>query len=242
MSPLPIPGPAIRPVIGSQNLHKGSGTGCSPHQSNPHLTAMLPGRHSDPAEINLTGGAGGPDRNTDPSGPWLHSQFQKGPSDSFYQFSLPGRGDRLLLWPSFSLMRLPGRPAVLSGQDSSSAVGTFKPSLPTIGEDDFMPFYSALGAVACLATAVVPAVVPTSEGRQEQLKTQRESLTQRVLRSLHWWASPALRRGCTYRVSQHVMITSDVSLFGWDTHLQSQVVQGRWSPTELQNSINWLEL
>lgn len=64
----------------------------------------------------------------------------------------------------------------------------------------------------------------------------------RVLRSLHWWTSVAIRKGCIFKEPQHITLTSAASLFGWGTHLLSQMAQGQWSLAELTNNINWLEL
>lgn len=64
----------------------------------------------------------------------------------------------------------------------------------------------------------------------------------RVLMSLRWWASPALRKGCSFLEPDRLVLTTDASLQGWGAHLLDQVTQGRWSPQERKRPINWLEL
>lgn len=51
-----------------------------------------------------------------------------------------------------------------------------------------------------------------------------------------------MMKGSLFKEPIHLTITSDASLFGWGTHLQNQIAQGRWSPEELLHNINSLEL
>lgn len=49
-------------------------------------------------------------------------------------------------------------------------------------------------------------------------------------------------KGCFFKDQKHLLVTTDASLKGWGAHCQSLVAQGKWSRTELRQSINWLEL
>ncbi|XP_070805019.1 uncharacterized protein [Pituophis catenifer annectens] len=63
-----------------------------------------------------------------------------------------------------------------------------------------------------------------------------------VRRSLGWWTSPSLDKGCLFMNHDRLVLTTDASLHGWGAHLASHVAQGRWSASDLANPINWLEL
>lgn len=39
----------------------------------------------------------------------------------------------------------------------------------------------------------------------------------RILRSLQWWTSAALEKGCSFREPHRLVLTTDISLFGWGT-------------------------
>lgn len=65
---------------------------------------------------------------------------------------------------------------------------------------------------------------------------------QKVIRSLEWWTSAAMEKGCLFKEPLRLILTTDASLFGWGTHLQSRVTQGCWTSEDLLNDINWLEL
>lgn len=62
------------------------------------------------------------------------------------------------------------------------------------------------------------------------------------LRSLKWWRSPALTKGCLFHRPQQLVVTMDTSLSDWGAHFQSWVAQGRWSTCEQRWNISWLEL
>lgn len=64
----------------------------------------------------------------------------------------------------------------------------------------------------------------------------------RVRTSLLWWTSPNMRKGSPITEQHHLVITTDASLFGWGAHCQDQSAQGRWSQSEAERNINWLEL
>lgn len=63
-----------------------------------------------------------------------------------------------------------------------------------------------------------------------------------VIRSLNWWRSPAIAKGCQFHEPQRLVVTTDASLSAWGAHFQSTVAQGRWSASERQWNINYLEL
>ncbi|XP_039195028.1 uncharacterized protein LOC120306250 [Crotalus tigris] len=63
-----------------------------------------------------------------------------------------------------------------------------------------------------------------------------------ILKCLHWWTSQTIAGGAHFKEPAQLTLTTDASLFGWGTHLQSQLAQGRWSRRDLKHNINWLEL
>lgn len=84
-------------------------------------------------------------------------------------------------------------------------------------------------------------LLPFQKAGTSSSKT-RVRVPPRVLRSLGWWISGAIEKGCHFREPHRVTVTSDASLFGWGGHCDSRVAQGRWSRLELSRQINWLEL
>lgn len=70
----------------------------------------------------------------------------------------------------------------------------------------------------------------------------KDFLPASVRLSLRWWLSLAIKKGCCFQEPDRGTITTDASMFGLGAHLQSDVTRGRWSPEDLKNDINWLEL
>lgn len=70
----------------------------------------------------------------------------------------------------------------------------------------------------------------------------RIQLPPKICLSLCWWSSPALLKGRSFRNPHYLVLTTDGSLYGWGAHLGSDFAQGQWTPTNLANGINWLEL
>ncbi|XP_032069511.1 uncharacterized protein LOC116506048 [Thamnophis elegans] len=75
---------------------------------------------------------------------------------------------------------------------------------------------------------------------QRSTSLVRIILHSEVRHSLHWWASPAISRGCHFRLEDRITITTDASLTGWGAHLDTHVAQGKWSEEESALSINLL--
>lgn len=104
--------------------------------------------------------------------------------------------------------------------------------------------------ISCLA--IVPWVRLHSRPLQWLLlPSQRASLSNAiasikvplgVLRSLEWWNPTAMEKCGFLKEPNHLVLTTDTSLFGWGARLLAQMTQGRWSPKDLLNDINWVEL
>lgn len=84
-------------------------------------------------------------------------------------------------------------------------------------------------------------LLPYQRARHSNSRSQVQ-LTSEVRLSLRWWSLKAMHNGSLFQEPQRLTLTTDASLLGWDAHLQSHVAHDQWSPAELINNINWLEL
>lgn len=84
-------------------------------------------------------------------------------------------------------------------------------------------------------------MLPYQHSRRSN-STAHVPLLAKVRRSLCWWTSSALTKGCVFQEPHRLTVMTDASLSGWGAHIHSQGTQGFWSPADCQNEINWLVL
>ncbi|XP_013907147.1 PREDICTED: uncharacterized protein LOC106537516 [Thamnophis sirtalis] len=84
-------------------------------------------------------------------------------------------------------------------------------------------------------------LLPVQRARNSN-SLRRVRLPRKVIRSLAWWRSKAVRKGCLFKEPERLVVTTDASLLGWGAHCQGHLAQGRWTQREAAHSINWLEL
>ncbi|XP_013928118.1 PREDICTED: DNA-dependent protein kinase catalytic subunit [Thamnophis sirtalis] len=154
--------------------------------------------------------------------PPIHSHTTSGCSHRFHPL------------PGISLPRLPDQPEEQSEALPSEQVGADSPSVPALGDHDILSEGGSLGPSACQGTAMF--LLPMQRTKISN-SYRPVRLPRKVTRSLAWWRSKAVTKGCLFKEPESVVVTTDASLLGWGAHSQGQLAQGQWSQREAAHTI-----
>uniref|UniRef100_A0A2D4LBJ6 ribonuclease H n=1 Tax=Micrurus spixii TaxID=129469 RepID=A0A2D4LBJ6_9SAUR len=95
---------------------------------------------------------------------------------------------------------------------------------------------------ACLHSRTLQVYLLPFQRSGRDTSNSRVLVPPRVLRSLRWWQTQSINRGCLIKEPSRYIVMTDASLFGWGAHYLHHTIQGCWSGPEQVLTINLLEL